>query len=168
MLLTLIAVLAFGGARAVAQTIPSLNLSPERSDRAVASYFTQDSVGDVQLGRLGELRARNAAVRDLAHAMVRDHTRTAHMGLETANAVGADVEFKAGSDNEIELAHLAQYYGAEFDREYVKALIKAHKTDIGVANDALGFVRNPQLRNYLEETLTIDRRHLEMAEAARY
>ena len=151
-----------------AQTIPAMKISVSEGEKATATYFTEDSVGDVQLGRLGQQRARNAAVRMLADAMVRDHTRTANAGLQVAQAIGDDeAQLKAGDDNQMLLSRLARYSGAKFDREYVGALIDAHKADISAARDALEFATTPALRTYLQSTILVDTRHLRMAQAAR-
>ncbi len=152
---------------ALAQSFPPMQTSASAGDKAAATYFTEDSVGDVQLGRLGEQRAHNAALRALAHAMVRDHTRTAEAGLRTARAIGDDeAQLKAGDDNQILLSRLARYQGAKFDREYASALVDAHKTDIETAQNALEFASAPALRAYLRMTLAVDEHHLAMAQTA--
>ncbi len=113
-------------------------------EKAAASYFTQDSVGNVQLGRLGVQRARDPAVRSLAPAMVRDHTRTAAAGMQVAGAIGDDA--------------------AQLD----STLIGAHMADIGAARDALESATSPALRAYLTSAIAVDQRHLRMAQAAQY
>ena len=144
-----------------------MKTSASEGEKATATYFTEDSVGDVQLGRLGQQRARNAAVRMLAAAMVRDHTRTANAGLQVAQAIGDDeAQLKAGDDNQIALSHLARYRGAKFDREFASAMVDAHKADISAAKDALEFATTPALRTYLTNTIAIDTHHLQMALAA--
>ncbi|MEA2718909.1 MAG: putative rane protein [Candidatus Eremiobacteraeota bacterium] len=152
---------------ALAQTIPSPQTSASEGEKATATLFVQDSVGDVQLGMLGLQKARNASVRALAHAMVRDHTRTAQAGMQVAQQIGDDeAQFKAGDDNQIHLSHLARYAGATFDREFIAAMIDAHKNDIATARDALEFAVTPALRTYLRDAIAVDTRHLHMAEAA--
>lgn len=152
---------------ALAQSVPAMTTSATAGEKATTTFFTEDSVGDVQLGRLGQQRAQNAAVRMLASAMVRDHTKSATAGMEVANAIGNDeAKLKAGDENQIALSHLARYRGAKFDREYVNTLIDAHKSNIGAAHDALEFSTSPQLRAYLATTIAVDQRHLRMALAA--
>ncbi|HEX3549064.1 MAG TPA: DUF4142 domain-containing protein [Candidatus Elarobacter sp.] len=164
----LAAALALVALPALAQTIPAPKTSVSAGEKATATYFTEDSYGDVQLGELGVQRAHDPAVRALARAMVRDHTRTAEAGMRVARAIGDDdVQAKAGDDNQIELSHLARYQGAQFDREYATAMVDAHKTDIATAKDALEFVQSPELRTYLRDSIAVDSRHLAMAEAAR-
>jgi predicted outer membrane protein len=160
----LVAILA---APALAQTISSPKTSTGEGEKAATTFFVQDSVGDVQLGMLGLRKARNASVRALARAMVRDHTRTAEAGMRVAQQIGDDdAQLKAGDDNQIALSHLARYSGAKFDAEYVSALIDAHKNDISTAHTVLEFAATPALRAYLQDTIAVDTRHLRMAEAA--
>jgi putative membrane protein len=147
--------------------IPAMNDSISDGQKAVVTYFTQDSIGDVQLGNLGVQKSKNAAVLSLARAMVRDHTATAQNGMRTARSIGAgDVRWKPGDDNVLQLTRLSRYSGAQFDREYIKTLIEAHRIDIGTAQDAMEFVSAPALRTYLQQTLSVDRRHLRMAQSA--
>jgi putative membrane protein len=154
-------------APALAQSFPSMKTSPAEGEKAAITLFTEDSVGDVQLGQLGLQKARNAQVRALAQAMVRDHTRTAEAGMQLAQQTGdEEAQLKAGDENQVELSHLARYGGAKFDREYVSALVEAHKTDISTAKDALEFATTPAVRSYLRTSIAVDTRHLQMAEAA--
>jgi putative membrane protein len=140
-----------------AQTVPPLATSVSAGEKAAITYFVEDSYGDVQLGQLGLRKARNAAVRSLARTMVRDHTRTADAGMRVAQAIG--------DDNQIQLPHLARYDGARFDREYVAALVDAHKNDIATAENALEFATTPAVRAYLTDTVKTDTRHLALAQA---
>lgn len=162
----LAAALLFATLPALAQTVPQPKTSPSEGEKATVKYFTQDSVGDVQLGELGVARARNATLRRLAHTMVRDHTRSADDGLSVARQLGDQVAFTPGDDNQIMLSHLARYSGAQFDREYAEALVDAHKNDITTARNALEFVTTAAVRSYLQTTIAVDKRHLAMAEAA--
>ena len=46
--------------------IPVLLGAAPAGEKAAATYFTEDSVGDVRLGQLGLQRAHSTAVRELA------------------------------------------------------------------------------------------------------
>jgi putative membrane protein len=152
---------------ASAQTFPSLKISVGEGEQSAITFFVEDSVGDVLLGRLGLQRANDPAVRALAQAMVRDHTRSALAGMDVARQIADEqAHLKAGDDNQIELSHLARYSGAKFDREYAAVLVDAHKSDIQTAHDALEFATTPAVRAYLRTTIATDTRHLRMAEAA--
>lgn len=154
-------------ALAMAASVPAMKTSASEGEKAATTFFVEDSVGDVQLGKLGLQKAVNAPVRALAAAMVRDHTRTANAGMQVAKTISDDeVRFKAGDDNQIALSHLARYSGNTFDREYVSALIDAHESDIKTAKDVLEYAKTPALRAYLQKTISTDERHLAMAKLA--
>jgi putative membrane protein len=161
------AAIAFTCVCALAQSaIPQMKTSAADGEKAAATYFTQDSIGDVQLGKLGLEKSKNAGVRNLAAAMVRDHTMTAQAGLRVAKAIGdSDLKWQPGDDNQMVLTRLSRYSGSQFDREYVKALVQAHETDINTAEEALEFTSTPAVKNYLQQTMSVDRKHLRMAQA---
>ena len=144
-----------------------MKTSVSDGEKAVATYFTQDSVGDVQLGKLGLQKSKNAAVRQLASAMVRDHTTTARDGMQVAQQIGdSDVKWKAGDGNQIDLTYLSRYSGSQFDKEFVKAMIDAHQTDISTAKDSLDFATSPALKTYLQKTISTDEKHMQLAQPA--
>ena len=164
----LAAAFALTCAYAAAQsTIPAMKTSASEGQKAVATYYTEDSIGDVQLGKLGLQKSNNSAVRKLASAMVTDHTMTAREGMRVAKQIGdSDVKWKAGDGNQIDLTDLSRYSGSEFDQEFVKAMIHAHETDISTAKDSFSFATSPALKSYLQKTISVDEKHLHMAQAA--
>lgn len=146
--------------------VPAMNTAVSQGERAAATYFTEDSVGDVQLGELGLKKSKNSAVRQLAQALVHDHTITANDGMRVARTIGdMGVKWKPGAGNQMDLTRLSRYSGAQFDREYVKTLVQAHQADIDTAKNALEFATNAGLKRYLRETLGVDEKHLKMAQA---
>jgi putative membrane protein len=164
-----IALVAATVAAAGAQpSMPPPDPSATAGEKAIATYLAEDSVGDVQLGELGIRKAHGAAVRAFARAMVKDHTRTAQAGIAAAQRLGADnAKLEPDSSTQVALTRLARYSGAAFDREYLKTLIDAHKSDIMLIEEALVFTTDPGLRAALTDALSIDRKHLRMAIAAR-
>jgi putative membrane protein len=147
--------------------IPPPDSSATAGEKAIATYLAEDSVGDVQLGELGIRKAHGAAVRAFARAMVKDHTRTAQAGIAAAQRLGADnAKLEPDSSTQVALTRLARYSGAAFDREYLKTLADAHKSDIILIEEALAFTTDPGLRTTLTDTLAVDRKHLRMAIAA--
>jgi putative membrane protein len=82
---------------------------------------------EVKLGQLASERTQNPAVKEFAQMMVRDHSKA---GNELKQAVKAhDVSPPAGLDPEHQQLYdrLSRLRGAEFDREYMKAMVDGHK-----------------------------------------
>jgi putative membrane protein len=147
-------------------SIPPLQTSAAAGEKAIVKRIVEDSVGDVQLGQLGMQRAHAPAVRAFARAMVAGHTRTMEAALPVAERLGADAKMEADTSNQVDLSHLARYRGAQFDREYLKTLIDAHKTDISGITAALEFSTDPALRKLLTMVRSVDTGHLALALSA--
>jgi putative membrane protein len=95
--------------------------------RHFAEQATYAGNAEVKLGQLALERAQSPAVKDFAQMMVRDHSKA---GNELKQAVSRhDVQPPAGLDAEHQRLYdrLSALRGAEFDREYMKAMVDGHK-----------------------------------------
>jgi predicted outer membrane protein len=101
--------------------------TPEQGARHFAEQATYAGNAEVKLGQLAMERAQSPAVKDFAQMMVRDHSKA---GSELKQAVTRhDVQPPAGLDVEHQRLYdrLSALRGAEFDREYMKAMVDGHK-----------------------------------------
>jgi putative membrane protein len=83
---------------------------------------------EVQLGELAQQKAHNAEVKEFARMMVRDHTNALNE-LKQAVAGRGTVEEPSKLDAKHQSLHdrLSKLNGAEFDREYMKAMVDGHR-----------------------------------------
>ena len=85
------------------------------------------STAEVKLGELAGQRAQSPAVKEFAQMMVRDHTN----GLNALKQAvkGFNIEEPAQLDPKHQALHdrLGRLSGAEFDREYMKAMVEGHR-----------------------------------------
>jgi putative membrane protein len=82
---------------------------------------------EVKLGQLASGRTQNTQVKEFAQMMVRDHTKG---NEDLQKAVSRfDVHLPDGLDNEHQRLYdrLSTLQGAEFDREYMKAMVGGHE-----------------------------------------
>lgn len=98
---------------------------------ADARHFAQQAgmagLTEVTLGRLAQERAQSPEVKAFADMMVRDHSKS---GAELKQIVSRyNVDLPAALDREHQQAfdRLAALTGAEFDREYMQAMVEGHK-----------------------------------------
>ena len=85
------------------------------------------SHAEVELGKLASERAQSQDVKQFAQMMIRDHTRS---GSELAQAVKPhDVTPSKEIDQKHQqlMTRLRALQGAEFDREYMKAMVDGHR-----------------------------------------
>jgi putative membrane protein len=99
-------------------------------DRAAMS-----NMAEVQLGQLAAERAQSPAVREFAEHVVTDHQQALDQLRQAATASNL---LLPGSLNEKhrDLHHrLSQLQGAEFDREYISAMVDAHEDSVDLLED---------------------------------
>ena len=97
---------------------------------ADARHFAEKAAyagnAEVTLGQLATERAQHQQVKEFAQMMVRDHTKA---GAELKQAMSRhDVSLPANLDDEHQRLYdrLNKLRGADFDREYMKAMVDGH------------------------------------------
>jgi putative membrane protein len=96
-----------------------------------ARYFAQQAskngAAEVELGKLASERAQSAEVREFAQMMVRDHTKGADELKQAVATHGLALNAEPPDEQEELLAKLRDMRGADFDREYMEAMVKGHQ-----------------------------------------
>jgi putative membrane protein len=111
------------GSGAVGTGGAGANLSDDEFVRDVALK----NLAEVELSRMALAKATNEDVKSFAQLMVDDHGAAAHT-LKSA-ASGQPIQWPVQLDEKHRKTadKLAQQQGADFDREYVKAMIEGHQ-----------------------------------------
>jgi putative membrane protein len=119
------------GERAAPQR-PAESQQATRSDaQAFINEMTIVSLAEVQLGRMASERAGNADVKSFGQMMVKDHTqandelKTVASQLKVQPPALVDQKHKELADK------LSKLSGAEFDREYINAMVQGHMEVLG-------------------------------------
>jgi putative membrane protein len=130
--------------------------------------FIQDQLGDgnaeVELGRLAEQRATRPEVKEFAQTIVREHEKAGAelKQIATKHNIPADTgEQKEHNDLRERLSKLS---GAEFDREYIDAMVEEHQEAVNEVERKAENADNPDLRQWASKTLPALRQHLERAQ----
>jgi putative membrane protein len=145
----------------------------EHADKGpvTAEKFVQKATAsgqmEVQAGELGQKQAQNQEVKNLAAAMVRDHTQANQKLQQIAST--KNISTQKGEEHAKHQKHmdkLKSQSGAEFDKEFVRMALKHHKKDIAEFERAQNQLTDPELKAFITETLPKLRQHQEMAKAA--
>jgi putative membrane protein len=166
--------------------------APEKSGQAVSSdahefinKMASSGMAEVQLGKLATERAENADVKAFGQMMVKDHTQANNQLKKVASQL--NVELPKALDPKHQQLHdrLAKLKGAEFDREYIQAMVAEHKQDASELRDrtrqmtsakpadpsrpgAVGTTGDPTreqaLTQWASKTLPVIEKHLERAQ----
>lgn len=129
--------------------------------------FIQDQVADgeaeVALGRLVQERATHAQVKEFGEMMVRDHQKAGAELKEIAGKHNIALEGKEHSEHNDMRERLSKLSGAEFDREYIEAMVDDHEKAVNDVENKAENADNPEIRQWASQTLPTLRQHLERA-----
>lgn len=95
--------------------------------RRFAEQAMMANKAEVQLGELAGQRAQSAAVKAFAQMMVRDHTKGLNDLKQAVKGQGVDEPSRLDAKHQALYDRLSALSGAEFDREYMKAMVEGHR-----------------------------------------
>jgi putative membrane protein len=129
-------------------------------DVAFLLKAAQSGAGAVQLGKLAREKAGNLAVKDLGNQMASQHGKID----EQLNSLAAQYHMvlpatmNAGDQGVYE--KLKNQSAASFDKVYVKAMVRDHKSDIKIFKKEVKKGCNEQIKNFAAVTLPMLHQHL--------
>jgi putative membrane protein len=124
----------------------------------------EDGRTEIELGKMAQERSRNAAVRDFAAMMVRDHTKAAEELKAAASAAAQPTDHQdADSDHQRLHDQLSELSGDAFDREYINAMVDEHEEAVREIENKSESSSNDQVRQWATKTLPAVTQHLERA-----
>jgi len=151
-------------------TMPTPGGDTARMDDAgpagVLSQMNVANTTEIQLSRLAAKKASSAAVKQIAQKLATDHTRNREQVRTLAkqlnvNLVPAQGGSVSAADSVAMPSDLEGKAGAEFDRAFIQHELKDHQANIQrIETQLLPSVESPQIKEYLEKTLTEMKGHL--------
>lgn len=136
------------------------------ADAKFIEKAAERGVAEVELAQLAERKAQNDQVKQFAQRMRQDHSR-ANDELKQATS-GKNVMLPTAVDKSTrrEMDKLEKLSGADFDREYMKHMVKDHRKDVKAFEHEARRGKDGDIKGFAEKTLPILRDHLQMAQAA--
>ncbi len=134
-------------------------------DATNSSSFTtkaaQGGMSEVQLGNLALAKAQSADVKQFAQQMVSDHTKANNDLKNVAAKKSVALPTDINDEQKSSMEKLSKLSGADFDKEYVKAMVEDHEKDVkeftaqsqsGTDADVKAFATNtlPTLQSHLD------------------
>jgi len=124
----------------------------------------QGSKLEVVLGAMAQTHSSNADVKAFGLRMVKDHTRQHKQIVDLAAKKGVWVPNTPSNDQQAEINELSQYYGDQFDKEYMSYEVWDHKHDIKDGAEEVRKGYDPDVKQQARVWLPILASHLENAE----
>jgi putative membrane protein len=137
---------------------------PSRQDADFLVKAAGGGMLEVALGRLAQRNASAQSVKDFGEMMVRDHTRGGEDLKILARHKQVVLPDTISNEQKKEQADLAKKTGADFDRAYIKLMIKDHKEDIREFQKAAKNANDTAVKIYASTALPMLQRHLDAVE----
>ena len=135
----------------------------QRTDRNFITKAAAGGRAEVELGQLAQGKASSDAVKQFGQRMVEDHGAANQELMQLAENKGMQLDDKTSKPDRL-LTRLSKLQGSEFDREYVKAMVKDHKQDVAEFRRMHSGAVDPNLKAWVDKTLPTLEDHLKTIE----
>jgi putative membrane protein len=143
---------------------PGFAAAVNGTDSSFLKNAYQDGLAEVKMGQMGQAKTGNPDVKALANMIVEDHSKANAQMKALADSKQVKVADEPGMTAEAKSKMLDGKTGGDFEKEYIEALIKDHKTDIDKFEKEAAKAKDPDIKNFVDQTLPTLKHHLEMAE----
>ena len=134
-------------------------LSPEEFVRMASA----DNLAEINIGRMAEKQATDQKLKDFGQRLVRDHTKANDELNKLANQVNFRPAQKMDAKHEKLANQLAQLRGADFDRAFLKDMVKDHEKAVSLFEAEAKNGTNADVKAYAAKTLPTLKEHLKIA-----
>jgi putative membrane protein len=146
---------------------PRIELQAQLAELRQDSRFIFDAASsnlmEVRLGQLAQSKATNPAVKQFGQQMVTDHTNLYNQLTATVSKTGTDFKPGMTDDHEDQVERLEKLSGAEFDRQYMTAMVQHHQKDVATFQSQSQSARSTEARQIIATGLPVLQRHLTTA-----
>jgi putative membrane protein len=134
------------------------------ADQRFAIKAAQGGKAEVELGQLATQKAQDPSVKQFGQRMVDDHTKANDQLKSVAQSKGITLPTDLNAKDKALKTKLESANGAQFDREYMSAMVKDHKEDVAEFQKEANSGKDPDIKNFASQTLPILQDHLKMAQ----
>jgi len=152
----------------------ALGLGNAQAAKSTPDFIEKASIGgqfEIASSRIALKRSHNADVRQFAQRMIDDHTKATDQ-LKSTIAADPNLHtstFSMDTKHEKMLDRLKQATDTDFDKQYVKEQVAAHKEAVSLFKDYANEGDNDALKGFARTTLPIledHQRHIEQIKSS--
>ncbi len=140
------------------------------TDEASSSFLVNAANGgmtEVKLGQMASEKGVNQRVKDFGAYMVHDHSAANDEVKTLAAQRNVTLPDSVSEENQKLINELSTKTGRAFDKAYIDAMIKDHKSDIDEFQEAGNKVNDADVKTFIDNTLPKLRAHLDSASAVK-
>lgn len=122
-------------------------------------------MAEVKLGDIAAAKGGTKAIKDFGSMMVKDHSKANDELKSIAAEKNITLPSTIGDDEQKSIDKLNSETGKDFDKDYVDMMVKDHKDDIDLFEDAAKNSKDSTMKNFAVKTLPTLYKHLGAAKA---
>jgi len=142
---------------------PKTKLSSD--DANFVKEAAQGGLMEVQLGKLAQEKAGNEKVKEFGKRMEQDHSKA----NDELKKIASDKDIQLSNDldkkHKGKVDKLTKLSGADFDKQYMGAMVSDHKEDIKKFQRVADKGKDADLKQFASQTLPTLKQHLQLAES---
>jgi putative membrane protein len=135
-----------------------------QSDSKFVKDASEGGLAEVELGKLAQQKGHSQSVKDFGNRMVADHGKANDELRSLASEKRLSVSTSLGVKDKALKLKLDALSGEAFDKAYMSAMVKDHKTDIAEFQKEADNGSDPSVKAFASKTLPTLKEHLAMAE----
>ena len=133
-------------------------------DAAFVLTAAEGGMMEVMLGDIAQTQGRSEKVKEFGQQMVIDHTAANNELKELSIKKNITISQQLGKEKQDRYNEIAAKKGAEFDKAYMKFMVKDHKEDIEAFKKQTQNGKDGELVVWARQKLPVLEHHLHMAE----
>jgi len=127
-------------------------------DKSFMKEAAEGGMSEVEMGKMAQQKGKSAEVKKFGSTMVADHGK--------ANNELMAIAKKKGVDLSKEKAKMMKLDDANFDKEYINAMVKDHEKDLSAFQEEAQNGSDADVKAFASKTATVIKKHLDMAKSA--
>jgi putative membrane protein len=134
-----------------------------RGDEKFVKEAAEGNLAEVQLGHLAQQRASSDAVKQFGQRMATDHSSANDELKQLASQKNVQMPTALDRTHQRLYDRLAKLSGADFDRAYMKEMVKDHDKDVKAFQKEANSGRDPDIKAWASKTLSTLQDHDQQA-----
>jgi putative membrane protein len=138
-----------------------ISLAVAESDSKFAVDAANGGMAEVQLGEVAQNKGTNPQVKEFGKMMVADHTKANDELKAIAASKNIALPTEPSEDLQKAAADITSKSGREFDKAYLKQMVKDHEKTVKLFEDGQKNVVDTEIKAFIDKTLPVLKTHLE-------
>jgi putative membrane protein len=144
----------------------SSNSDSKSADSQFMMKAAQGGQAEVTMGQLAQQKGTSDAVKQLGQTLATDHQSANSQLQQIANQEGAQLPSSPDAKDQAETERLQGLSGEQFDRQFLNHAVMDHQKDIREFQKEADSGKDPQVKQFAQQTLPVLKKHLQMAQQA--